>query len=215
MHAIVNGGADAISLEDLLNKLALVVVQVETLDSGLGRKLNCPTGALRALLVQRGWLHARGIIAQFIQVLRGLNVPGIDLQGLDQRRARAGRVPAQTVFGSGLDQCRHCVAARNFAGQPVIRIGPIQPCGLLVVVDRLFIALVHEELAGAQVELGRAPPVAVAGQFRLVGGSGCTLRGGRLCGEGLCGLSLDCAACRRRLRLPSRGVEDKQERRSR
>jgi len=46
----------------------------------------------------------RGIVTQFIQVLRGLNVPGVNLQSLDQRRARAGRVPAQTVlwqrFGS-------------------------------------------------------------------------------------------------------------------
>ena len=97
------------------------------------------------------------------------------------------------------------MAARNFAAQPVIRIGSVKPCGLVVVVDRLFIALVHEELAGAQVELRRTPPVAVAGQFGLVAGSGCTLRS----------LSLQAVASRRRLRLYSRAVEDKQERRGR
>jgi len=95
------------------------------------------------------------------------------------------------------------VAARDFAGQPVIRIGLIQPGGLVVVVDRLFIALVHEELAGAQVELGRAPPVAVAGQFCLIAGSCCAL----------CSLRLEGTASRRRLREPCYGVETKQERR--
>jgi hypothetical protein len=115
-------------------------------------------------------------------MLRGFDVSGIEFESASQRVAGARLIAAQAGFGRRLNQRRYGVAAGNIGCQAEIYIFGVELGGLFIRVQRIFKMFVHEELAGGEIELGRAAPIAFA---RLFGWTGRRLGRWRILGRGL------------------------------
>ena len=175
LEAVVRSGIDAIGFEDLLDDLALRGAEMEAVLSGGGRQHYGFAGGACRLFVERLRLPTGDVDAQFIEMLSGFDIPGIDFDRMSERGAGACLIAAQARFSRGLNQRSDRVAAGYIGRQDVIRVGGVQLCGLFVALDRIFEVLVHEELAGGKVEFGGPAAIGTAG---LVGNAG--LRGSRL-----------------------------------
>ena len=84
--------------------------------------------------------------------------------------ARAFGIALESVFGCGLNQRCDGVAACNVGCERVIRVSGVESDSLVVINDRLFKMLVHEELARGEIQLGSTPAVAVARRSGTVAG---------------------------------------------
>ena len=111
VDALVDDGLKPVSLEDLLDDLALVGAHVKAMWAASGSKRNRFADGAFVLVVNGLWLHEQGIVAQFVNVLRDLDVIGVEFESMGQSLARGTCIAAEPGFGRSFNERRDGVTA--------------------------------------------------------------------------------------------------------